>query len=265
MSASKLFWPLRAACRLSMHSSGITARALNPAPRRMQGSFFQLLADLESYGIISASTPVIVGDLAPQYTNMNPVLHGLEGGRLRCARISHLSLNSDEIHLDGAALVQAGWQYAKAMRDFSQTPWELVMSDYVSAAGYSAQNLASGVDVKIPLQAYAGKSAMIVNGSFKAPKAGLYRFSARGYAQAGRLRLKLLDASGAQLQFMAYAGSEDDTANNPILTGTADLDLAEGDVVSLGLTHGKGSTVSITAAVSATYNRLSVELIEAYE
>lgn len=226
--------------------------------------FTQLLTDLESEGIVGATTPVIIGETSPTHPNINAVLRGLEGGRVRCARLTHLNTLSDGTHFDGSALVQAGWQYAKCLHDFFLTPWGPSMGEYVSAFGFQAQTLSSGADTKIPVQAFAGDGSWIVNGSFKAKKAGLYHFSARGYLDGGRLRLKLLDASGAELQFLAYSGGQDDAANNAIICGFADIDLAEGDIVSLGLTHSKGAAVSLTATAAAKHCRLSVRLMEEY-
>lgn len=109
--------------------------------------FGHLLSNLQSDGIITASTPVVIGELVPQYTNMNPVLHSIaaNAARIEIARITALS-NFDNVHFTGAAMPEAGLRYVQALSRIPSTPYfGIVNAKNLTNVGFVVRDTANNV------------------------------------------------------------------------------------------------------------------------
>lgn len=232
----------------------------NAAPSGYTADFSALLANMTTDGYINFDTPVVVGELSAQFTSLNPILNAMAGGRISVAPI-HTFPTVDQTHFTGPALVQAGWQYAKKLREAFVGPFQESDMNFVSASAYLSASFPNNTNVKIPVIPLHGDKSWVDSstGAFVAPVNGVYRFNAQGYIQGGnRTRLMLLDATGAEL---ADAIAYDVSTLAAVVSGFADLDLPAGTSVFLGGRQSVGSTVCPTAQSMATYNKMSVTLL----
>lgn len=220
----------------------------------------ELKSALSLDSVIDETTPIIIGELSATSSPMNTVIRSLANPRTVIARISNLQTKDGE-HFTGASLASIGWHYAWAINELEDF-WkkdEVKPMDYVSAHAAGALTFLSGQDTPVPLIAKHGRAELIVDGFFVASKSGVWIFTATGHAGANKLRVKLLDETGAELAFLAYSGSGDPAGNNPIRSGSDTLNLSQGDKISLGLAQGSGVTTSLSAGLAAAWCRLHVE------
>lgn len=78
------------------------------------GRFNALTNCLQADDIITPSTPIVIGEVAPKYTTIAPVLKAIADGsaRIKQAPITRFDLLSDDIHFTGPELVRIGLVYA---------------------------------------------------------------------------------------------------------------------------------------------------------
>lgn len=233
----------------------------NSTDTAYSSKFATLLSNLEADGIISDTTPVVVGEIAVKYNpQLNEKLNAMATGRIKCANISTFG-TIDEIHFTGGATVRVGWEYAKCLHDLLTTPWSYSMGQYVYARGKSAVSIPNSGNAKVPVSAEQGDATFISSGgAFVAPFAGVFRFDGAVYSGKTKTWSRLLDNSGSVIANLAY-GSE---ATNPVVEGHAILSLAEGDIVWLGVSQAGGGTQSLSASNSSNYCKLTVTVMEQF-
>jgi len=78
------------------------------------GRHAAVLNSYTSAGYMSATTPVIIGEVAAKYTNINPVLNGIAAADPRCRIVpcKDFNLLSDGIHYAGDESARIGLVYA---------------------------------------------------------------------------------------------------------------------------------------------------------
>lgn len=250
--------------------------------------FNALLARLQSDGYIDANTPVVVGETTWANPNINGALRSLTANpRIACAHIGGFTA-SDGVHFDDQFTWHIALTYARELSRLPG-PWNRLWKDpdfvsnapvlanpttnnlfravqkdfvpqreFVYACG-RALSIPTGVDTKIPLRSMMGNHGLIAaDGSFSPLVDGIYRFDIQTFGSGGKTRAKLLDYQSKELAFVAYSGSSDAIANNPILSGFAFLRLWRGDVVWLGVNQASGSTQTLDTLTSANFNRMAV-------
>lgn len=77
------------------------------------GRWNALVQCLTDDGLITATTPIVIGEVAPKYTAIAPVLKSIADAdpRVLQAPITRFAMNSDGIHFTGPELVRIGLVY----------------------------------------------------------------------------------------------------------------------------------------------------------
>lgn len=253
-----------------------------------QGKWNNLVARMQSDGVIDASTPIVIGETSYAFSpNINSVLNVIASAsaRVEIAKVGQFRVRAaDNSHFEGAQMAPIGLEYAYSISKLAG-PWrgtwrapdidnydapmvssadgewrkiksrDLVPSyDFVYATG-QAVTLPSGVDCVVPVRSKYGNSGLISpGGAFVASREGLWRFDLKVHGDGGKLRAKLLNGNTAkELEFVAYSGGLDSSDNNPIISGFAFLRLFSGENVALGVNQGSGSTKAISYELAEQY------------
>lgn len=92
-----------------------------PASNAYPTRWGYLLANLQTDGYIGAGTPIVIGEVAAQYTSINPVLNSIAAAdsRVAIALIKNQPTAADNIHFTGAAQDAIGQLYAQALSDMA--------------------------------------------------------------------------------------------------------------------------------------------------
>lgn len=230
--------------------------------------FAALHGRMISDGYLTASTPVVVGEISNVASvAMNGVIRGLASASVGVAKIGQFRVNlSDNWHFDGPSIAPIGLEYAY---ELSQLPgawfgtWcpSPATNGFVFGTG-GAVSLLSGVDTRAPVYFHAGNADYLTSdGYFVAPSEGLWRFDYRAHGEGGKLRAKLINGEGQEIDFGAYSGGSDLAGNNPIITGVSYMRLWRGDKVGLSVNQASGVTRNFAHEFSQRFLAVSASFV----
>lgn len=233
--------------------------------------FAALRARMIADGYLTPSTPVVIGEISNVASvSMNGVLNGIAEGspNVGIARIGQFRVSlTDNWHFDGPSVAQIGLEYAYELAQLPG-PWDgswcpsPATSEFVFATG-GAVSLPSGVDTRAPVFFHAGNRDLLTSdGYFIAPCEGWWRFDYRAHGEGGKLRAKLANSQGVEVDFGAYSGARDDALNNPIITGVSYMRLWRGDRIGLLVNQCSGATRNFAHEVSQRFLALSASFVK---
>lgn len=235
-------------------------------PSTYHARWAALVGKLTTDGFLTAQSPLVTNETA-HAPLINKVLQSIADADPRCemAKIGHLPTN-EGVHFTGPALVRAGWEavysLAKTQTEFYGVTPVQDLTNFVHAAPENAISVPSGSETRVPLVARYGDLPLIdANGDFVAPVAGLWEFSATGFAYGGKTWISLHDENSEMVSLLAYTGSADPANNAPTIAGYDVLNIPTGGKVSLMIRQVSGVTKTVTEAQARTNIRFTAKFI----
>lgn len=207
-------------------------------PTQYVDQWTALLAALETDGVISGTTPVIIGHPQCMVSHDGLDLLLQHTDRITVANTRDFSVFDGE-HFLAVLQPLIGRQFARTYLNETAS-----YSGFVFASAAVATVLPSGVDTKVHIARTFGDADAIVGDCFVAPASGLWRFDLRAIGD-GILRVAVFDDAGYEIDLLAYSGGLDNANNNAILCGFTILDLPKGFKMWLGLRQISGTSKTI--------------------